>query len=57
MILYLSGDTVVILDPCLDILEKVGLSLLNLSLLNFIYFGCCILVLLSDKMADEIDFF
>ena len=46
----MSGDRVVILAPCIDILEKLGLSLLN-----FIYFGCFILVLLSDKLADEID--
>ena len=33
----------------LDILERLGLSLLTL-----IYFGCYLLVLLSDKIADEI---
>ena len=48
----LSSNTVVILAPCLDILETLGLSLLT-----FISFGCSILVLLSDKLADEIDFF
>ena len=46
----LSGDTVVILDLCLDIIEEP-----RLSLLTFICFGCYILVLLSDKLADEID--
>ena len=46
----MSGDTVVILAPCLYINETLGLSLLT-----FIYFGCSILVLLSDKLADEID--
>ena len=46
----LSGDTVVILAPCLDILEILGLSLLT-----FISFGFSVLVLLSDKMDDEID--
>ena len=46
----MSGDTVVILDLCLDIIEEP-----RLSLLTFIFFGCYILVLLSDKLADEID--
>ena len=48
---FLSDDTVVTLSPGLDILERLGLSLLT-----FIYFGCSTLILLSDKMADEIDF-
>ena len=47
---FFSGDTVVTLAPGLDILERLGLSLLT-----FIYFGCSMLVLLSDKLADEID--
>ena len=38
-----------------DILETLGVSLLNFSFLNFISFGCCFLVSLSDKLADEID--
>ena len=46
----LSGDTAVILSPALDILERLGLSLLA-----FIYFGCSMLILLSDKLAYEID--
>ena len=46
----LSGDTVVTLAPGLDILERLGLSLLT-----FIYFGCYMFVLLLDKLADEID--
>ena len=48
----MSGDKVVILATCIDILETFGLSLLT-----FISFGCSILVLLSDKLADEIEFF
>ena len=44
----MSGDTVFTLDPGLDILEK-----LVLSLLTFISFGCSMLILLSDKLADE----
>ena len=51
----MSGNAVVILAPCLDIIETLGLSPLNLSLLNFISFGCSILILLSDKLADETD--
>ena len=46
----LSGDTIVILSPSLDILET-----LSLLLLTFIYFGFSILVLLSDKLYYEID--
>ena len=46
----LSGDTVNTLATCLDIVERLGLSLLT-----FIYFSCPILVLLSDKLSDEID--
>ena len=46
----MSGNTVIKLAPGLDILERLGLSLLT-----FIYFGCSMLVLLSDKMSDEID--
>ena len=42
-------DTVVTLAPGLDILERLGRSLLT-----FISFGCSMLVLLSDKLADEI---
>ena len=51
----LSDYTVFILAPCTDILETLGVSLLNFSFLNFIYFGCCFLIFLSDKLADEID--
>ena len=43
----MSGN---IIASCLDILETLGLSLLT-----FISFGCSILVILSDKLADEID--
>ena len=50
LIRSLSSNTVVTLASGLDILERLGLSLLT-----FISFGCSILVLLSDKMADEID--
>ena len=46
----MSGDTVVTLSPGIYILERLGLSLLT-----FIYFGCSMLVLLSDELADEID--
>ena len=46
----MSGDTVFTLAPGLDILE-----ILELSLIKFIYFGCSVLILLSDKMSDEID--
>ena len=49
------GDTVVILAPCTDILETLGLSLLNMSFLIIISFGCCYFVYLSYKLADEID--
>ena len=52
---YFFWDTVVTLDPFTAILEKLGVSLLNFSFLNFISFGCCFLVYLSDKLADEID--
>ena len=51
----MSGDKVVILDPCTDILETLGLSLLHLSFLNFISVCCCFLVSLSSKLADEIN--
>ena len=51
---YLSGDTVVILAPCTDILETLGLSLLNYSFLNFIFL-LLFLVSFSSKVADEID--
>ena len=50
------GDTVVILAPCTDILETLGLSLLNLLFLNFISFDFFFLVSLSSKLANEIDF-
>ena len=46
----MSGDIGVVLATCLDILETLGLSLLK-----FISFSCYILVLLSDKLADETD--
>ena len=46
----MSVDIVVTLSPGLDILEILGLSLLT-----FIYFGCYMLVLLLDKLAEEID--
>ena len=44
----LYGNTVVIIAPGLDILERLWLSLLT-----FIYFGCYMLKLLWDKLADE----
>ena len=44
------SNTVVTLAPGLEILERLGLSLLT-----FISFVCSMLVLLSDKLADEID--
>ena len=46
----MSGNTVVTIAPGLDILERLGLSLLT-----FISFGCSMLLLLSDKLACEID--
>ena len=52
----MSVNTVVILASCIDILETLGVSLLNFSFLNFISFGCCFLVRLSNKLTDEIDF-
>ena len=48
-IFYFSGNAVVTLSPGLDILEGIGMSLLT-----FIYFDCYMLVLLSDKLADDI---
>ena len=51
----MSRKTLVILAPGTDILETLGVSLLNFSFLNFIYFGCCFLIFLYDKLADEID--
>ena len=51
----MSSDTVIILAPCTDIFETIGVSLLNLSFLNFISLGCSFFVSLSDKLADEID--
>ena len=53
----MSGDTVIILASCRDILETLGVSLLNLSFLIFISFGCCcfFFVFLSNKLADKID--
>ena len=44
------GDTVVTLSTGLDTLEIIGLSLLS-----FIYPGCSMSLLLSDKLADEIE--
>ena len=41
---------VVTIDPGLYIHERLGLSLLE-----FISFGCSMLVLLLDELADEID--
>ena len=46
----LSSNTAIILAPGLDIPERLGISLLK-----FIYFGCSMLILLSDKIADETD--
>ena len=46
----MSGNTVVTLAPGLDPLERLGLSLLT-----FIYLGFSMLIILSDKLADEID--
>ena len=51
----LSGDIVVILAPCTEILEKLGVSLVNLSFLNFISFSFSFLVSLSYKLVYEID--
>ena len=51
----MSGDTVVTLSPCTDILETLLLSLVNLLFKIPIYFGCRLLVFLSSKLADEID--
>ena len=48
---FLSIDTVVTIDPGLDILERIGMLLLP-----SISFGCSRLILLSDKLAYEIDF-
>ena len=42
-------NTVVKLAPGIDIIER-----LVLSLLIFIYSGCSMLILLSDKLSDEI---
>ena len=47
---YLSINTVVTLAPGLEILDRLGLSLLT-----FISFGYSMLIILSDKLADEID--
>ena len=47
----MSGYKVVTLAPGLDILERLGLSLIT-----FIYFGCSMLIPLSNKLADEIGF-
>ena len=51
----MSGNTVFVLAPFIDILETLGVSLINLSFINVTYFGCCFLVLLSDKLANEVD--
>ena len=45
----MSGDIVVTLAPGLGILKIIGTSLIT-----FISFGCSMLVLLSDKLDDEI---
>ena len=47
------GNIVVVLPPCTDILETLRLSLNNLSFLIPISFGCCSLIFLSSKLADE----
>ena len=44
------GDSVVTLDTGPDISEILGLYFLT-----SIYFGCSMLVLLSEKLSDEID--
>ena len=49
---YLSRDTVIIFDPCQGTLKTLGFSLLS-----FISFDFSILVLLSDKLTDEIDLY
>ena len=46
----MSGNTVIKLDLGIDILERIVLSLLT-----FISFGYFMLMLLSDKLAYEID--
>ena len=51
------GDTVIILSPCTDILERLRLSLNNLFFPIFITVGCCSLIFLSSKLADDIDLF
>ena len=51
----LSGDVVVVLLPCTDIMEALQLSLIDFWFLIIINFGCCYLVSLSSKLADEID--
>ena len=51
----LSGYIGVILAPYTDILETLGVSLINFSFLNLISFGYYFSVSLSDKLAGEID--
>ena len=52
---YPSVNIVVLLPPCTNILETLRLSLINFLFLFIHYFGCCSLVYLSSKLADEID--
>ena len=46
----LAGNSLVAVAPSLDILERPGLSFIT-----SVYFFCDVLLLLSDKLADEID--
>ena len=52
---YPSGDTVVIISPRTDILERPRMSLINFSFLIVITVGCCSLIFLSSELADDID--
>ena len=53
----LSGDTVLIISPCTEILERLKLSLINLFFLIVITVGFCYLIFLSSELADDIDIF
>ena len=50
------GDKVIILPPCKDILETLGLTLHNFSCIIIMYFDCCSSVSLSSKLVAETDF-
>ena len=51
----MSGDTVVTLSPCTDILETLLLSFVDFIFLILIYFGCRYSICISFKLADAID--